>query len=187
MRRGSFAVTTIIRFRNRPGPKTRTRHVWPSVLGIFVLVTGVWALAQFTTVTDRPLLSLPQIGDHSAPARPAVTRYFAMCDRMRRDYCVIDGDTFTVADATIRIADIDAPETHPPRCEQEARLGAQATRRLQELLNSGPFVLSRPGWRDEDRYGRKLRTVSRDGRSLGAVLVSEGLAREWIGRRMPWC
>jgi endonuclease YncB( thermonuclease family) len=27
----------------------------------------------------------------------------------------------------------------------------------------------------------------RDGRSLGDILVSEGLARTWSGRRQPWC
>ena len=40
---------------------------------------------------------------------------------------------------------------------------------------------------DEDRYGRKLRVVVRDGWSLGETLVSEGLARRWTGRRLPWC
>lgn len=30
--------------------------------------------------------------------------------------------------------------------------------------------------RDEDRYGRKLRVLVRNGRSLGDILVSEGLA-----------
>lgn len=100
---------------------------------------------------------------------------------------MIDGDTFYMGSQSIRIADIDTPETHPPRCDYEADLGEQATRRLLELLNAGPFALQSAGDRDEDRYGRKLRTVVRDGRSLGDVLVSEGLAREWTGRRLPWC
>jgi endonuclease YncB( thermonuclease family) len=56
-----------------------------------------------------------------------------------------------------------------------------------QLLNVGPFEVAVWGTRDEDQYGRKLRVVSRDGRSLGAVLVSEGLAREWSGSRQPWC
>jgi micrococcal nuclease len=41
--------------------------------------------------------------------------------------------------------------------------------------------------RDEDRYGRKLRVVVRDGRSIGDMLVAEGLARAWTGRREPRC
>lgn len=100
---------------------------------------------------------------------------------------VIDGDTFRVGGETVRIADIDTPETRPPRCAYEAELGERATRRLMSLLSEGPFELSPIGGRDEDQYGRKLRVVTRNGRSLGDVLVSEGLARTWTGRRQPWC
>ena len=62
------------------------------------------------------------------------------------------------------------------------------TRRMEALLSAGPFELHPPpGGCDEDRYGRKLRIVTRGGRSLGDVLVEEGLARTWTGRRLPWC
>ena len=100
--------------------------------------------------------------------------------------CVVDGDTFWLDGTKIRIADIDTPETHGPRCETEGALGAQATRRLLALLNGGTFSL-RPVKRERDRYGRTLRIVTRDGRSIGAVLVAEGLARPWTGARQPWC
>ena len=36
-------------------------------------------------------------------------------------------------------------------------------------------------------YGRKLRVVMRDGKSVGQTLVTEGLAEEWTGRRRNWC
>ena len=98
---------------------------------------------------------------------------------------VVDGDTFDYGGERIRIADIDTPETRA-RCPEEARLAAAATNRLRILLAQGTFELVRSG-RDEDRYGRKLRVVVRHGRSLGDVLVSEGLARTWTGRREPWC
>lgn len=101
--------------------------------------------------------------------------------------CVVDGDTFWFNGERVRVADIDAPETHPPRCPAEAELGNRATERLHELLNAGPFTLQSGSSRDEDRYGRKLRIVERDGRSLGSQLVSEGLARPWTGSRQPWC
>jgi endonuclease YncB( thermonuclease family) len=100
--------------------------------------------------------------------------------------CVVDGDTFWMDGEKIRIADIDAPETHPPRCASEAELGNRATERLQELLNGGPIVLVE-GSRDQDIYGRKLRIVTRDGASLGEQLVRERLARTWTGSRQPWC
>jgi micrococcal nuclease len=100
---------------------------------------------------------------------------------------VVDGDTFWVGTDKIRIADIDTPETHPARCPEEAELGERATRRLAALLDEGPFELEPIGSRDVDRYGRKLRIVTRHGRSLGDRLVAEGLARTWTGRREPWC
>jgi hypothetical protein len=46
------------------------------------------------------------------------------------------------------------------------------------LLNQGAFTLEPI---DRDRYDRLLRTVTRDGESLGAMLVDEGLAEEWRG------
>jgi endonuclease YncB( thermonuclease family) len=100
---------------------------------------------------------------------------------------VIDGDTFDIGATRIRIADIDTPEIHG-RCADESARAARATARLRALLGAGPFEL-RPlaDGRDEDIYGRKLRIVTRYGRSLGDQLVAEGLARTWTGRREPWC
>jgi micrococcal nuclease len=115
-----------------------------------------------------------------------VSARFGLCHSGGGTNCVVDGDTFWVGGERIRIADIDAPETHPSRCAEEARLGNAATRRLHALLNQGPVALEIEG-RDTDRYGRKLRIVTREGRSLGDQLVSEGLARPWTGRRQPWC
>src|SRR3546814_17436576 len=63
----------------------------------------------------------------------------------------------------------------------------KATHRLRDLLNEGAFEVRPIGNRDEDRFGRKLRVVVRGGRSLGDQLVSEGLARNWTGRRETWC
>lgn len=100
---------------------------------------------------------------------------------------MVDGDTFRMGGTKIRIADIDTPETHPARCRREAELGAAATRRLHTLLNSGAVSLKAIG-RDADRYGRKLRLVSVDGRGVGETLVAEGLARRYAGGyREGWC
>ena len=100
---------------------------------------------------------------------------------------VIDGDTFDYGGMRVRVADIDTPEVHG-RCPFETELAARATRRMRALLADGPFELHPlASGRDEDRYGRKLRIVTRGGRSLGDQLVAEGLARTWTGRREPWC
>lgn len=112
---------------------------------------------------------------------------FALCQNGYARNCVVDGDTFALNGMRVRIADIDAPETHPPRCAREAALGRQATMRLQMLLNIGAFRLASID-RDTDRYGRKLRLVERDGRSIGQMLVAEGLARRYRGgHRTGWC
>ncbi len=50
----------------------------------------------------------------------------------------------------------------------------------------GPFSLE-PVDREKDKYGRTLRVVRRDGRSLGGQLVAEGLAERWKGKRREWC
>jgi endonuclease YncB( thermonuclease family) len=100
--------------------------------------------------------------------------------------CVVDGDTIWLEGEKIRIADIDAPETHDPRCASEKALGDRATIRLQELLDSGTVTLE-PIDRDTDIYGRKLRLVLVDGKSVGDTLVAEGLARWYEGHRRPWC
>ncbi|MXP44214.1 thermonuclease family protein [Allopontixanthobacter sediminis] len=122
----------------------------------------------------------------AAITAPALPMSFAPCGAARRIHCVVDGDTFWHAGAKIRIADINTPETSRPGCADEARLGARATLRLTQLLNAGPFALEQQG-RDTDRYGRQLRIVTRGGASIGAVLVAEGLAEPWTGRRRDWC
>ena len=111
---------------------------------------------------------------------------FALCAEGPRTTCVVDGDTFWLQGEKVRIADINAPETHSAGCPAEQALGDRATRRLIGLLNAGPFTLDTEG-RATDRYGRSLRVVRRGGRSLGGQLVAEGLAEPWRGRRSDWC
>ena len=68
---------------------------------------------------------------------------FTLCASQYQANCVIDGDTIHYNGTRIRLADIDAPEMHEPRCASELALGEAATHRLLELLNTGPFVLRR--------------------------------------------
>ncbi|WP_193559553.1 thermonuclease family protein [Rhizobium rhizogenes] len=120
------------------------------------------------------------------PTTDSLSEAFSICGGGRHVNCVVDGDTFWFKGEKIRIADIDTPELSPPRCEAERIKGEAAKARLLALLNAGRFSLS-AGLRDEDKYGRKLRTVTRAGRSLGDTLVDEGLARNWDGARHGWC
>lgn len=127
----------------------------------------------------------PGPGDHESG-------HFARCHGPGRYTCVIDGDTIWYKGSKIRVADINAPEVSEPACDAELELGEKATARMTELLNQGAFSLvplpsKNGGGRDVDVYGRKLRSITRGGHSLGAVLVAEGLAERWVGFRRDWC
>ncbi|MBC7987345.1 MAG: thermonuclease family protein [Sphingomonadaceae bacterium] len=124
----------------------------------------------------------PRENDEPAPTD------FPACVGSVRINCVVDGDTFWIGGAKVRILDIDTPELSPPRCAEEERLGLAAKERLGELLSAGPVELaSAPGEDDRDHYGRLLRTVHIGGRSVGDTLIAEGLARPYGSGRRAWC
>lgn len=103
---------------------------------------------------------------------------------------VTDGDTVTIDNVRIRIANIDAPEIGHPKCDAELRLGHIAKRRMQELLSSGRIVVKVGDpidGRKKDRYGRTLATITVDGQDVGKILIAEDLARPWEGKRRSWC
>ncbi len=104
---------------------------------------------------------------------------------------VVDGDTLRLPTGErVRLVGIDTAEM-PPRaaCDREVELALEAKARLQQLVRGAEeVVLRRPaGERDRDRYDRLLRDVLVDGRDAGAILVSEGLAQVWRGRKAQWC
>lgn len=160
------------------------------LLSIGVLAAAGLGYVMFTDEFGRPerpaRLDVPQPSIFQPPFGDPHRAEFAVCTGPIRANCVVDGDTFWFEGTKIRIADIDAPEISEPGCPSERQAGEAAKRRLLELLNDGSFSLA-AGWRDEDRFGRKLRVVSRDSRSLGEMLVKEGLARNWEGPRLSWC
>ncbi|WEX86360.1 thermonuclease family protein [Sinorhizobium garamanticum] len=140
------------------------------------LVAGKSALAPPAPV-GRPM-------EQPTP-RFADSNTFYFCG-IRNDNCVVDGDTFLFKGEKILIADIDAPETKEAKCEAERARGFYAKQRLRELLNAGKFtvVASRGGGGKE---GGTPHLVMRNGRSLGDVLVSEGLVRKRAGEPSSWC
>lgn len=157
-------------------------------IALFAITAAIGGLvAERVLPITPPVPEVRSLSTTNSVATPPVSGVrFGLCHSGGGANCVVDGDTFWIAGTKIRIADIDAPETHPSRCAEEADLGERATLRLRDLLNAGPVTLASAD-RDTDRYGRKLRIVTRDGRSLGDTLIAEGLARRWGGRRMPWC
>lgn len=101
---------------------------------------------------------------------------------------VTDGDTFRLESGErIRIAGIDAPETHrdQARCAGETLLGLQAKDRATALLARREVTFRRVG----RSYNRTVATVILDGHDLGTELVQIGVAAWWPrGRpKSDWC
>ena len=145
------------------------RRVWRLVTGSALLL-GVAVLV---------LLALP------VPARP---------DR----YSVYDGDTLEVVSGRcllahfrlpcgaqrLRLHGVDAFERHQNCRDAEGKLwpcGDVATARLKELV-AQPDFLCEVNENFVDRHAREFAVCLSDGRDVGAVLVSEGLAFAY-GRR----
>lgn len=171
----------------RRGGRRKQPLGWPYgvMLALIIAIIGMWGLewtersSGFEGTGTAPF-SAPQ------SLLSGGSTSFSICGSGRRINCVVDGDTFWMEGEKIRILDIDTPELHPARCPEEERLGRAAKARLHALLNGGAVTLERTG-RDRDRYGRLLRRVQVDGRSVGAVLIGEGLARAYAGGRRGWC
>ncbi len=157
-------------------------------IGVLLVFMAVAAWQQIepavASLSDKPVLFSSNGAAATAKPSKSISRNFQICGAGKRRNCIVDGDTFWYQGEKIRIADIDTPEISKPGCAGEKRRGAQATRRLQDLLNSGSFEMSGSG---TDRYGRSLRTVHRGSRSLGDTLVGEGLAHTWKGHKESWC
>lgn len=182
----------IVSFRRKRPARPRREPTWGEAarsLGV-VLVAAPLALFSAILFADGfPGAGAMPVGAPASqrPAEP-VTANFARCIGARRITCVVDGDTIWLEGTKIRIADIDAPEISWPACEAERIAGERATARLTQWLNEGAFeVLPNPDGRDTDRYGRKLRVLSRDGSSAVDALMAEGVAGKWGGARVRWC
>jgi micrococcal nuclease len=174
--RGHHEQINLVAYRRRKRLKSWLRFVplWAAAVGVGTAYGAGWL--------DLPTRAAATSLDAGAGAQAR----FSMCHVGGGYNCVVDGDTIWLEGEKIRIADIDTPETHEPRCAAEKALGDRATRRLQQILGTGTVTLQRIE-RDQDRYGRKLRIVLVDGTSVGETLVGEGLARWYGGSRRPWC
>src|SRR5687767_4235397 len=109
---------------------------WLGVLRPFIL--GAIALSIWPAMD--PALVEPVGFLATNPER--IDETFTRCGRGRGHACVIDGDTLKLGQRKIRIIGIDAPEVSAPQCAAEAAKGEQATAKLQELLNRGPFEMT---------------------------------------------
>lgn len=113
---------------------------------------------------------------------------------------VIDGDTITVnllagdqpKMKTVRLLEIDAPESVHPDAKRNTEYGRLAAEHLQGMLKKGDVVYLTTDQTDKDRYGRILRLVwlerpkdpydNQELRSecLNTILLGEGYAQVQI-------
>ncbi len=100
---------------------------------------------------------------------------------------VIDGDTVHFGPERYRLLGLDAAEIHQAQCDAERRLGELTKRRLQDLVLSGQVELRPDRPPERDRYGLLLVHLLVNGEDAACILIKEGYARPWRGRRENWC
>jgi endonuclease YncB( thermonuclease family) len=100
---------------------------------------------------------------------------------------VIDGDTVHSDHERYRLLGIDAAEIHHAQCDAERRLGELTKHRLETLLESGSISFFPDPPTQRDKYGRLLVRLIVNGEDAACILIREGYARPWRGRREDWC
>lgn len=156
-------------------PRRRDIRLWLLAVPILALAGGLLDPSLIGPV--GPFAAAPEV----------VSTSFTLCGPGRGPACVIDGDTFKLGDRKIRITGIDAPEIDSPKCATEAALARKSADRLLVLLNNGEFEMVAHRLQRQDRHGRDLMVIRRNGRSIGAQLIDEGLAHRYMGSKRSWC
>lgn len=90
---------------------------------------------------------------------------------------------------TVRLAGVNAPETHG-QCEKEKAFARTARLFLEERLRGQAIVVVTRGADETERYGRVLADVEVDGVSVSKELISKGLADPYDGGKRDvgrWC
>lgn len=152
---------------------------------------------MFGTVRELPHIAGGKLGEALAVAIGCMAASVAVAQERvpAAVVSVYDGDTLTV-EATIwpnqvvrtavRVRGIDTAEIRA-RCPEEKRLAIAARDRARELVGEQVTLVEV----EEGKYAGRVvaGVVTADGRSLGEVLVAEGLARPYDGRssRETWC
>lgn len=119
-------------------------------------------------------------------------------------FSVTDGDTIRVDGDPkgTRLVGFNTPEVFSPQCQREGELGAKASARMKEIVSSSKLSLTkvacscRPGTEGTDQcnHGRSCGILRADGRNVGDILISEGLAVPFVcgasgcpPTPRPWC
>lgn len=139
------------------------------------------------------------LGREQFQSAPAASR-----GSQSQEFTVTDGDTVhVVGDAAgTRLVGFNTPEKFSPQCEYERQLGERASSRLRELVAHGSTQLTKVACAcasgaegtSECNYGRSCGILRVDGKDVGSILISEGLAVPFVCGRTscpptprPWC
>lgn len=137
------------------------------------------------------ILALTSVASFAQKEKPMVIYDFPLTR-------VIDGDTVAFQatflppplkqELSIRVFGVDTPEKgHRAMCPQEAQRGEAATAFTKAQINASQK--RQVALMDWDKYGgRVLGDVLLDGKSLRAMLIQNGFAREYYGEaKQSWC
>ena len=99
----------------------------------------------------------------------------------------VDGDTLDHGEDQYRLVRFDMPETTWPQCHAEKALGLKAKAMPTELIQTADQIelVIQPNLYVHDLFLAVGRVAGQD---VGAILISEGLARPYSGgKRRSWC
>ncbi|WP_342585732.1 thermonuclease family protein [Rhizobium acidisoli] len=145
------------------------------------------------------------VGNIQTPSEPStVTNVPSPTSKGRANFTITDGDTIRLNNGTrVRLVGFNTPEKFEPMCSNEAKLGNRASERLRELVGHAASTnvslvacSCKPGTQGTKKcnYGRSCGKLEVDGRDVGQILISEGLAVPFVcgatgcpPTPRPWC
>jgi micrococcal nuclease len=161
-------------------------RTYPRRYGILIIIVGFFLFAIWGGTLPQPPIAQIQASQNEKATPPKSTvqkktnqQTNAPIEQLYKVAKVTDGDTFDVEingkKETVRMLLVDTPETvHPNKPVQP--FGKEASTFTTQLLN-GKSVKLEADKEDKDQYGRLLRYVYIDGKSVQEQLLEKGLAR----------
>ncbi|WP_245303367.1 thermonuclease family protein [Mesorhizobium loti] len=186
--------------RRRRSPIVREARY---LAGRFARAFG-FALALVVGSLIYSYVTHPHTTSSSSDPSPALPDAGSPRPLAKSQFTITDGDTIRLSGAAkgTRLVGFNAPESIEPRCDAEADLGRRAKARLKELVATAKLELKMvpcscpPGTEGTGacNYGRSCGSLFADGRDVGDVLVTEGLAVPFVcgstscpPTPRPWC
>ncbi|MFS2150794.1 thermonuclease family protein [Rhizobium sp. Rhizsp42] len=198
--RDPFRPRNPFRIRNPFRPRYPFRSIAGAGRGSFLIVLGcilfVGLIGSFFGGGGG------NIGSSSGPR--SVTSAPSPTSKGQANFTITDGDTIRLSNGTrVRLVGFNTPEKFEPLCSNEAMLGNRASERLWELVGQATTTdvslvacSCKPGTQGTKKcnYGRSCGKLEVDGRDVGQILISEGLAVPFVcgatgcpPTPRPWC